>query len=97
MVEGEGKPITDIEAEVEGVSCESPNRTYRRRFVYVSMLFAWATALFLSKYGAGDIAKTVADSMNTYVIIMGPAYLLGHTVDRSEMLTRMGESFNKKE
>lgn len=54
------------------------------------MFLAWATALVLTKFGGeGKIAVIVADSMMTYLLTMGITYIVGHSMDRSEVLSKM--------
>lgn len=91
------KPITNFEETdtEESGSCNAPNRLYRRLFVYISMAVAWATALFLAKFGTTDIARMVADSMTSYWHLMGVTYILGHSVDRSEILRHLGQPFRR--
>lgn len=95
------KPVTDLkdmagstDVEVETPTpahdCDTPNRAIRRLFVFISMFLAWVTGLVLVKFGGeGKIAILVADSMMTYVITMGITYIVGHSVDRSEILGKV--------
>lgn len=91
-------PITDLGKMAACVTDESPNRTTRRLFVYSTMLIALVVAVSLSVFGKTDNQniKAVVDSMNTYLLTMGPVYLIGHSIDRSEVLTKLGESFERK-
>lgn len=91
-------PVTDLnqaatttEGEAcTGPDCTSPNRLARRLFVYVSMAVAWATSVVLTAYGGeSKLAHLVADSMCTYNITMGVTYIVGHSVDRSQILDKL--------
>lgn len=92
------KPITDVAAAPadEGINAPNPSRLIRRLFVYISMAVAWGTSVYLSYHpGAPELSKLVVDACNTYNITMGISYVLGHTVDRSEILAKIGESFKR--
>lgn len=89
------KPVTDIKDMAGSTDVDTPNRLIRRLFVYISMFVAWATGVVLVKFGGeSKIAVLVADSMMTYVITMGITYIVGHSVDRSEILSKV---FRRKE
>ena len=85
-------PVTDYEGD------DVPNRMFRRLFVYGSMILAWATAVILAKIATGDSALTriVVDGCISYCLIMGPSYLVGHSVDRSAILDKVGDAIASK-
>ena len=75
----------------------TPNRARRSYFVIASSVVAYISSMFLAMKGVGDIAAKVADSMMTFLTVVVPTYILGHSIDRSEVLTRIGERFKKDE
>lgn len=92
------KPITDVNAAPadDGINNPKPSRLIRRLFVYVTMAIAWGTSVYLSyRPGTPELSKLIVDACNTYNITMGLSYVLGHTVDRSEILAKVGESFKR--
>ena len=74
----------------------APSRARRTAFVFVSTFVAFLGAMSLSFVGVSKIAELVADGLITYMIAMGVTYIAGHSIDRSEVLTRIGESFSRR-
>jgi hypothetical protein len=74
---------------------QAPVRARRSYFVIASSGIAYLSSMYLAIKGSGDIATKVADAMMTYLTVVVPTYILSHSVDRSEMLTKIGESFKK--
>ena len=93
------KPITDVAAAPvadDGINNPKPSRLIRRLFVYISMSVAWGTSVYLSYHpGAPELTRLIVESCNTYNLTIGVSYVLGHTVDRSEILAKLGESFKR--
>lgn len=71
----------------------TPVRWRRTVFVYVTVTASFVVATYLALKGTGDIGGKVAESLLSYATVTSTAYIFGHSIDRSEILTKIGASY----
>lgn len=92
----EDDTLKQVPSSEAGHSIQEPSRVRRAVFVFGSALASYSGAMALSFLGTGKIAELVADGLITYMIAIGVTYIAGHSIDRSELLSKLGESFTRR-
>lgn len=94
VMEGSKDEVTPAVSErPDGVNM--PNRNRRTYFIFASSAIAYVSSMYLAIKGAGDISVKVAESMMTFLTVVVPTYILGYSIDSSNVLGKIGNSYKK--
>ncbi len=104
------KPITDINAMEEAAptaeesaaapahDCDVPNRWRRTMFIYITVGVAYGSIMaivFLAQ--DNKLTQMTVDGFISYIMVTAVAYVAAHTIDRSEVLSKLGRRYNMKD
>ena len=89
--------VEPVSVDVVPVSADNViNRSRRTHFIFVSVFACYASVMLLAFYGSGKLAELASDSLSSFMLIMGVTYVTAHSVDRSDILGKIGEGFGRK-